>query len=190
MKHLSALVLGSLVLAATLALPKVGESSSVTIYNTKSSEGEVWVSVDLTRHRLNQDYIPLQVIVRNTAGRSITLDRSSFKLIGADHNVIPLTAFEEWRNNYQLAVADLTMLRFFGLPLGTLLDVSDLEPSNFFPAAAGEGVLFDHVGLAPFHWTTDLLYFKQPAGLSDGHTVVLEVAPKGWEAPIKVDIQL
>lgn len=190
MKRMSAIVLSSFVMAAALALPRVGESSSAVIFSSKSSEGEVWVSVDLTRHRLNQDEIPLQVVVRNTAGRSVTLDRSSFELIGADHAVIPLTAFEQWRDGYRLATADLTMLRFFGLPLGTLLNLDDLEPSNFFPAAAGEGVLVDHISLPPFHWTTDLLYFKQPAGLSDGHTVVLKVSPKGWEAPIKIDIQL
>lgn len=190
MKHIGALAIGLFVLVAVLAVPSVGESSSAVVFSSRSTEGEVWVSVDLTRHRLNQDDVPFQVVVRNTANRSVTLDRSSFRLIGADHKPLPLSAFDEWRDDYQLATADLTMMRFFGLPFGTLLDLTDLEPSNFFPVTSTTGVLIDHVMLAPFHWTTDLLYFSKPAGLSEGRKVVLEVAPDGWEAPIRVEIQL
>ena len=190
MKRSIAIAVGAIALAGALGIPRIGESSSAVVFSSRSNEGEVWVSVDLTRHRLDQDYVPFQVVVRNTANRSITLNRSSFRVIGADHKPIPLSAFDAWRRDYTLATADLTMMRFFGLPFGTLLDVNDLEPCNFFPVTSTAGVLIDQVMLAPFHWTTDLLYFKQPAGLSEGHKVVLEVAPDGWEAPIKVDIQL
>lgn len=83
------------------------------------------------------------------------------------------------------------MVRIYGLPMGTMLDISGLEPSNFFPVVGDGGVLIDHVTLPNLHWSTDLLYFKTPGGLAEkGHKVVLEVAPKGWETPIKVDIQL
>jgi len=190
MNRIFGVALGTALLAAAMAVPSVAHAGSAVIFNAKSKEGEVWVSVDLTRQRLTEDYVPLLTVVRNTSGRSVTLDRGSFRIIGADHRSAPLADFQEFRKNYQKASFDLTIMRLFGLPLGTLLDLSRLEPSNFFPVVGEGGVRLDNVTLPNFYWTGDLLYFKRPAGLSEGHKVVLEVQPKGWETPIRVDLQL
>jgi hypothetical protein len=190
MKRIPGVALGTALFVVALALPRVGSCSSAVVFNAKSKEGEVWVSVDLTRQRLTEDYIPLLTVVRNTSGQSVTLDRGSFRLIGADHRSVQLADFNEWRKDYHKANFDLTIMRFFGLPLGTLLDFSRLEPSNFFPVVGENGIRLDNVTLPNFYWTGDMLYFKRPAGLSEGRKVVLEIHPKGWETPIRVDIQL
>ena len=80
-------VLG-LVAAFGLAAPAV--QAAPTVFKGESPEGEVWVSVELARHRSSEGFVPLLVAVRNSAGDPVTLERSSFELVGADGSVAPL----------------------------------------------------------------------------------------------------
>ncbi len=173
---------------ALLGVPQAfATNANETIFSAKSPDGQVWVSVDLTRQRLNEDYVPLLVTVQNTAGQPITLDRDSFTLIGSDHQAETMPDVPTLRKAYGKFGFDRTVLRLYGMPFGTLLDLDHAEPSDFFPAMTpSSSVRIDNVVLNSLDWTTDVLYFKRPAGIAQGREVTLKIQPKGWEMPITV----
>lgn len=183
-------VLLSLAVAAValLGVPQAfAKNANQTIFSAESPDGQVWVSVDLTRQRLNEDYVPVLVTVQNTAGRAITLDRDSFTLIGSDHRAETMPDVPTLRRDYGKFGFDRTVLRLYGMPFGTLLDLDHAEPSDFFPAMTpSSAVRIDNVVLNPLDWTTDVLYFRRPVGLDQGRQIILKVRPKGWESPITV----
>ncbi len=168
------------------SLPAAADESQPTVFNAKGPNGsQVWVSIDLTRQRLTEQYVPLVVAVRNGEKGVATLNRSSFTLTGSDGRGEPMPDLQTLRANYQKDLFDLTAVRLYGFPFGTLLDLGHVQPSEFFPVpGAGSGVRLDTVALLPFNWTVDILYFKRPAGMAEGQVMTLKVAPKGWETPI------
>ena len=173
-------------LVALSSLPAAADESQPTVFNAKGPNGsQVWVSIDLTRQRLTEQYVPLVVAVRNGEKGVATLNRSSFTLTGSDGRSEPMADLQTLRANYQKDLFDLTAVRLYGFPFGTLLDLGHVQPSEFFPVpGAGIGVRLDTVALLPFNWTVDILYFKRPAGMAEGQEMTLKVAPKGWETPI------
>ena len=67
------------------------------------------------------------------------------------------------------------------------INLDHAEPSDFFPAMTpSSAVRIDSVVLYSLDWTTDVLYFKRPAGIDQGREVTLKIQPKGWEIPITV----
>jgi hypothetical protein len=177
-----------LVTAAGAAAP----SRTKTIFTAKTGEGQVWVSVDIARYRRSEAYIPLAVAVYNTSRHSAVLDRNSFQLIGTDGVVEKMPTIRELRKRYTKQSFDLTMIRLYGMPFGTRLDLADLVPSNFFPVVGpgNEGIRIQRVELPQFYWTVDLLYFPRPSGFAKGQPVVLVVSPGGWQEPIRVTLHL
>lgn len=180
----------ALLLQGALGLP--GDDATRNVFEAKDAHGQVWVSVRLTRFRTDQTFIPLLVAVRNVGRATTTLDRSAFQLVAADGETVPMATVEQVREGYPMLLFDETAVRFTGLPLGTVLDLSDLEPSDLFPTAAGPGKppVSESVTLAPGRWTVDLLYFPRPAGLVENQTVSLEVQGTGWNQPVSVPFHL
>ncbi len=175
---------------ATLAVPvRAAEGAKPSVFTAKSDEGQVWVSVDLARFRTGEAYLPLVVAVANRAKGSIELNRTSIRLIDSMGGGFPMPTVGELRKAYDKRNLDQTMVRVFGFPTGTLLTMSRLVPSNFFPPlTGGGGITIDRVELAPFTWTIDLMYFPRPNGPLTGLT--LEVAPEGWQQPVRVSVKL
>ena len=176
---------------ATVAGATAG-SRTKTIFTAKTSEGQVWVSVDIARYRRSEAYIPLAVAMYNTSRHSAVLDHGCFQLIGTDGVAEKMPTVRELRKRYTKQSFDLTMIRLYGMPFGTRLDIDDLVPSNFFPVVGprSEGVRIQRVELPQFYWTIDLLYFPRPAGFAKGQAVVLVISPKGWKKPIRVTLHL
>jgi len=171
---------------------EAGGGTFQRIFTAKTAEGEVWVSADLALQRRTDAFVPLVVAVYNSAKTSAVIERSSLKLIGTDGVPIRMAGIPELRKSYSKQNFDVTMLRLYGMPFGTWLRLQRLVPSNFFPIVSVDrgGVRIERVELAPFFWTIDLVYFKRPVGLAEGRTVILEVAPKGWQTPIQVKLHL
>ncbi len=175
---------------AMLAVPvRSDEGHRPSTFTAKNDEGQVWVSVDLARLRTGEAYLPLVVAVANRAKGSIELDRTSIRLVDSSGGAFPMPSVAQLREAYNKRNLDQTMVRVFGFPTGTVLTLSRLVPSNFFPPLTGRGgTAIDRVELAPFTWTLDLMYFPRPNGPLSGLT--LEVAPKGWQQPIRVSLRL
>ncbi len=184
-----AAVLFGLMLALPAALPA---ASNPRIFLAKTAEGQVWVSVDLALQRLHEPYVPFSIAVYNASRKTAVLDRDSFKIIGADGQVLGMPTIAQLRKRYSKQTLDLTMVRLYGMPFGTWLSLDRLVPSNFFPLVSirAAGVRIDRVELPPLFWTVDLLYFPRPAGLDRGRSVTIEVAPRGWEHPVRVKVRL
>lgn len=179
----SALVSGSLVAA--------DGKPPVMVFTNDGPQGKIWVNVDLTRQRLDQPYVPMIVAILNNAAKPIMLDRSSFHLIGPDGRKAPMATIQEIRKNYKKLNFDWRTFNAQGMPFGTRLSPEYYVQSRFFPSMTdGGSIKVDRLQIPPSYWTVDLLYFERPSGLAEGRPVVLEAAPRGWEKPILVTIQL
>lgn len=187
-------IVGYLVVALAVGLSSTaglaGEPSRA-VFKAKSDEGEVWVSVDLTRQRLGEPYVPMVIVVYNNAKRSAVIERPALRLIGTGGTAHQVASIKEIRQGYPKLNFDLTMVRMYGLPFGTYLQPDRVIPSIFFPMVRGRGaVKIDRVELPRFYWSVDLYYFQRPAGLAEGKTVTLQAAPEGWKQPIEVRIKI
>jgi hypothetical protein len=161
------------------------------VFTADGPQGKVWVNVDLTRRRLTEPYVPMIVAVLNNGAKPITLTRDSLRLIDATGQEIPMATLKEVRSGYKKLNFDWRTLNAQGMPFGTRLSADKYVESRFFPTMSGRpATTVDHVQIPPSYWTVDLFYFKRPGGLAEGQPVVLEAAPKGWEHPIRVTIQL
>ncbi len=186
-----AMVLGALVLATAAAAPADASGRKAgaqpIVFKAETQEGQVWVNVDLTRHRSSEPYVPVVVAVSNRAKSTAVLDRTSFTVVGADGRQEPMASLEAVRKGYPKLNFDMSMIRVYGMPAGTWLQENRLVPSNFFPIVGrGSGVVIDHVEVPPLFWMIDVLYFKTPEGLAAGNDVKLVVHPEGWKHPVTV----
>ena len=187
------LLLAPLLVALTQATPgRAAEGQDPPMFSGSNGQGQAWVSVRLARVRTGQSYTPLLVAVRNTGTAPTTLRRSSFQVVGADGETLPMATVREVEDGYPMLLFDQTAVRFTGLPLGTVLDLANLEPSNFFAAAVGPDrvPVSDSVTLQAGQWTVDLLYFPRPPGLVEEQTITLEIDGGGWAKPIEVPFHL
>ncbi len=185
----------AVVLGMTALVPVVGPAGEakapITVFTVSGPQGKVWVNVDLTRQRTDQDYVPLVVAVQNMGSRPVTVRRESFHLIGSSGSAVPLASIPEVRKGYPKFNFDVRTVKAQGMPFGTRLSPEYLIPSNFFPSmAAGGSVRRDTVTLPPSYWMVDLLYFMRPEGLAEGNDVILRVHPEGWEEPLEVRFHL
>lgn len=184
-RHLPVLAL-SLAVAASAA----ADDGAQQVFTGSNDEAQVWVSTWLVEHRSSEAYTPLLVVVRNRASGTAHLDRDSFALIEPDGTRHPLASVAEIRGNYQKATFDLSMGRFYGIPVGTRLDMADLVPSNFFPTAArGDQITDDDIVVPASDWMVDLLYFRTPVSTVDNRTTMVHVGSEDWEEPIRVTIR-
>jgi hypothetical protein len=185
------LTLGVVAVASSLSIPAAAGQPSPAVFKAATKEGRVWVSVDLTRQRLTEPYVPFVVAIYNDAKDSVVLRRENLKLIGPDGKAYGVPTIAELRTSYTRQNFDMTILRMYGIPFGTWLQPDRLVPSNFFPLVLGRGrVRIDHVQIPPLYWTVDLFYFQRPPGLAAGQEVELEVQPKGWKEPVRIPVKL
>jgi len=168
------------------------EGQDPPVFSGSNGQGQAWVSVRLARVRTGQSYTPLLVAVRNAGTTPTILRRSSFRVVAADGETLPMATAREVEEGYPMLLFDQTAVRFTGLPLGTLLDLSNLEPSDFFPPAVGpdRAPASDSVTLQPGQWTVDLLYFPRPPGLVEEQTITIEIDGTGWAEPVEVPFHL
>ena len=185
------LTLGAVAVASSLSIPAAAGQPSPAVFKAATKEGRVWVSVDLTRQRLTEPYVPFVVVIYNDAKNSVELRRNDLKLIGPDGKAYAVPTIPELRAAYTRQNFDMTMLRMYGMPFGTWLQPDRLIPSNFFPLVLGRGdVRIDHVEIPPLYWTVDLFYFKRPPGLAAGQEVQIEVQPQGWKEAVRIPVKL
>jgi hypothetical protein len=191
MRHLEhLLLLPVLALCLAAAVPVAAGDGDQQVFTASTPDAEVWVSTWLVEHRSSESYTPLLVLVRNRAPGTAHLDRESFALIETDGTRHPLATVAEIRGNYQKATFDLSMGRFYGLPVGTRLDMDDLVPSNFFPTAVrGDQITDDDIFLPTTDWMVDLLYFRTPVSKVEGRSATVRVESEDWEEPVRVAIR-
>lgn len=162
-----------------------------TVFDTRSDQGQVWVSVTLARQRSEEVFLPLVVAIYNRSARSVKLDRGSFVLVDANGHRFGMPEIPEFREGYPRVNFDLSTVVVHGIPFGTRLQEDRFIPANFFPATKlGQGVKIDTVFVPRLYWTVDLLYFARPTGLAQGETVTLEVRGEGWSEPMRVLITI
>ncbi len=182
-----ALLLVTAVVVSPASAGSKRAASQATVFKAETPEGQVWVDVDLTRHRTSEPYVPVVVAVSNRSEKTATFDRSSFTMEGADGEKVAMASIDAVRKDYGKLNFDMSMIRVYGLPIGTWLSENRLVPSNFFPVLGmGSGVAIDHVEVPSLFWMVDVLYFKTPEGLAKGQDVKLIVHPKGWKSPVTV----
>jgi len=168
-----------------------GEEPAPVVAYGNTSEGEVWVSVEIARHRTGESFFPLIITVLNKAKKAAELDRGSFRIFGARAETILLGGIKEVRSGYGKFRLDWSAAQGVGLPLGTKLKRGRRMRSNFFPIVTiGSSVKIDHVYLPRGHWSVDIFYFPWPSGLKEGFEVTLEVQADRWEAPVSVPFRL
>ena len=162
-----------------------------TVFDSKSGQGQVWVSLTLARQRMGENFIPLVVAVYNRESRSVKLDRSSFVLVDSAGERYSMPEIPELREGYSRVNFDLSTVVVYGIPFGTLLQEDRYMPANFFPATKqNQGVKIDSLFLPRLYWTVDLLYLHRPPQLEKGSTFTLEVSGEGWDEPMKVPFTL
>ncbi len=177
---------------STFALPAVAQAPTPPMVFTGSSgEAQVWVSLELARHRSEEAFLPLLVTISNRGRESVRLTRESFRLTDHLGREIPLADLAEVRRGYGKLELDHRQVQGVGLPLGTRLDRRKYIQSNYFPVVTfGGGVVRDSVSIGPLYWTVDLFYFRWPEGLRSGKGATLHLEGKGWEEPVKIPFAL
>ena len=186
----------ALVLVAAWSVSGTGlaqqeQPAPVMVFTASGPQGKVWVNVDLTRQRTDQDFIPLVVAIQNMGSKPVVVRRESFRLLGSSGQPVGLASIKEVRKEYPKFNFDVRTVKAQGMPFGTRLSGEYLVPSSFFPSMAGGGnVKRDVVTLPPSYWMVDLFYFRRPEGLAEGRDVILQVHPEGWEEPVEVRFHL
>ena len=180
-----------LVLAA-LSGPGAEEEPRRLVFSGRSDEGEVWANVGLTMLRLDEDYLPMVVAVVNRAAQPVVVDRDAIRLVGPDGLRYPMPTIRELRRNYGKLGLDTRAASAAGIPWELWVRDRKLVESNFFPdlMRSRRGIAIDEVSLGTGLAMVDRVYFARPPGLGIGTPFLLEVAPVGWQAPIRVGIVL
>jgi hypothetical protein len=179
---------GSLV--TLLAVAAAGQEPRV-LFVAEGQSGSVWVNVTLTELRIAEPYLPMMVAVQNLGGDNVVIDRGALRLIGQDGIRHPVADLREVRSGYSRLRLDRRIASSAGIPVDVWYRQGRLRESNFFPdVGGGGGVVIDEVVLRRSDALVDLFYFQTPAGLASGSPFVLEVAPEGWEAPVRLGLTL
>lgn len=174
---------------ATGAAPAADRPGQI-VFKAESALGEVWANVGLTRQRLDQDYVPIVVLVANRSREPVIVDRDAIRLIGADGRRSPMPTLQELRKGYGKTGLDGRAVSGAGIPYEVWQQNRRLIESNFFPNLSTDrrGIVIDEVTLPFGYAMIDLLYFAKPSGLAPGQPVILEVQPVGWDVPIRLGI--
>jgi len=167
-------------------------ADSPAVVSAENQFGQVWVNLTVTGLRLGEPYVPMVVAVYNRSGDEATLGRSSFRLYGKDGRVVTVAGVKELRKAYDKVNMDHRIANSVGIPVGSWRRRRAVAESNFFPSMTSTrgGTTIDRVSLPPHYGMIDLLYFECPRGLALGELVVLEVAPEGWEEPVRLRLRI
>ncbi len=180
----------ALAAVAILAAAALAWAGGTAIYTSRTDEGWVYVNVDLARKRTAEAFIPLLVGVMNNAKQSVVLTRDSFRLVMPDGTRIPAATVEQVRRGYPKLENDFRWLE--SVEPARILGVRGVGavPSHFYPGLVeGTSVVITEVELPRRYYTADLVYLPRPEGFSGGE-LVLEVAARGWEQPVLVNLSL
>lgn len=180
------------VVGGTAAATEKKSSQSRLVFTGSTDFGEVWVNVGMTVNRLEQDYLPMVVMVANRADRPVVLDRDSFRLIGADGRRYPMPTVKELRQGYDKLGLDARTASGAGIPWEVWARERRLADSNFFPnmTSRGRALVVEEVTLANGSAMIDALYFAKPRGFTPNQPFILEVQALGWEVPIRLGMKL
>jgi hypothetical protein len=85
-----------LVSLSMLAGPALSEQPRI-LFSEQSALGQVWANLVLTHLRLEEDYLPMVVGIRNLANNKLVVDRESLRLIGPDGVRYPMAGLKEVR---------------------------------------------------------------------------------------------
>ncbi len=162
------------------------------VFKTESAAGEVWANIGLTMQRLDEDYIPVVVLVANRSSEAVIIDRDAIRLVGADGTRYPMPSLQEFRKSYNKTGLDSRAVSGAGIPYEVWQQDRRLLESNFFPNLMTDrrAIVIDEVTLPTGTAMIDLVYFAKPRGLEFGQAFIIEVDGVGWDQPVRLGINL
>lgn len=131
-----------------------------TTYIEEGRQLALLVSTRAARHRLERDYIPLEIGIVNKSLPGLTVTPESLTLVGPDGQRYPAVGARELRGEYGSTDVD----RNLGEMLPFLLQrfsSYDRVPSNFTPGF-DNSIALDDVPLPRFSYIYDWIYFPRP----------------------------
>ena len=161
------------------------------VFSGENELGELWANIGLTIQRLEEDYIPMVVMIVNRDREAVVIDRDAVRLVGPDGLRYPMPTLKELRKNYDRFSLDGRAVSGAGIPWEVWQRNRRLLESNFFPNTLTDrrAIVVDEVTLPPGYALIDLVYFAKPKGLVRGTSFVLEVHGLGWRAPVRLGIE-
>lgn len=177
--------------ACLIAVLVVAQDGKV-VFSDKSQSGQLWANLALTYLRVDEPYLPMVIGVQNLSEEMLTVDRSSFHLIGPDGGRFPMAELKTLRESYDKAALDRRIASASGIPIDLWARQRRLRESNFFPdiGLSRRPTVINQVTLARRDGMADLVYFVTPSGLAPGRPFLLEVQPRGWSAPLRLRLIL
>jgi len=168
------------------------EAQRTLVFRGESIRGEVWANIGLTVQRLEEDYIPMVVMIVNHDREPVLIDRDALRLIGPDGERYPMPTLKELRKNYRKIGLDGRAVSGAGIPYEVWQQNRRLLESNFFPNTLTDrrAIVVDEITLPSGYALIDLVYFARPKGLEKGASFILEVQGLGWSGPVRVGIVL
>ncbi|MEX1310322.1 MAG: hypothetical protein AB1Z65_07885, partial [Candidatus Sulfomarinibacteraceae bacterium] len=112
----------TLVIVLTLALIAGGPASAENppaprlVFSGENELGEVWANIGLTMQRLDEDYVPMVVMIVNRDRDAVVIDRDAVRLIGPDGLRYPMPTLKELRKNYDRFGLDGRAVSGAGIP--------------------------------------------------------------------------
>jgi hypothetical protein len=162
------------------------------VFSDKSGAGQVWANLSLTYLRVEENFLPIVVGVQNFSDERAVLTRDSFWLLAPDGRRYGLADIKDVRQDYDKSGVDWRMVSAAGIPVDLWARNRRLRESNFFPdiRMTRRTTVVDKVTLGRSDGMVDLMYFFTPEGFKIGMPFLLEVQPKGWEAPLRLRLVL
>jgi len=177
-----------LILAASL-LANAQEAPLLVV--GENEMGSVWANISLTALRVDEPFLPMVVAVQNRSDGPVKIDRQSMWLIGPTRERFPMAQLKEIRKGYNKTRLDSRIATSAGIPVDVWYRQNRLRESNFFPDIGTRGgTVIDRLTLRRLDAMVDLVYFHRPRGLTLDTPFVLEVAPEGWEVPLRMLLRL
>jgi hypothetical protein len=153
--------------------------------------GAVWANVSLTQMRIDEPFLPMVIAIQNRSDETVKIDRQAMWLIGPTRERFPMAELRELRDGYTKRRLDSRIATSAGIPVDVWYRQRRLMESNFFPdISGGGGTVIDRVTLRRQDAMVDLIYFHRPRGLTLDSPFILEIAPDGWEAPLRMLLKL
>lgn len=179
-------------LALTAGLPAQKETQRRIVFSGENERGELWANIGLTIQRLEEDYIPMVVMIVNHDREPVLIDRDAIRLVGPDGKRYPMPTLKELRSNYNRISLDARSVSGAGIPYEVWQRDRRLLESNFFPNTMTDrrATVIDEITLPTGYALIDILYFARPKSLVRGSSFLLEVHGLGWDEPVRLGITL
>ena len=208
----AALLLLSLVAAASCTLREEVRGQPVSGLDRKLArfayieDGDLItliVSVNATRYREGEAYVPFEIALANHGIKRLQLSRESFELIDETGNRYPLATPRELIAGYSFLDADIRLAELEGLTFDKFAALTRYR-TKFSPTRAGSfhdrtgraryvestELIRDNLILPRYGFVVDMLYFPAPADGLLGKQFELFVDSPNLEDPIFVRFQV